>query len=132
MPLSIRTRCVPVRPAAPLPRRGMAGWAIGTVAFFAAVGGLPKSWTSAAGDLIPVLLAVFVAAVVPAAAGRNLQRWLTAPYVLGCLAAVTLDVAAFPHGSVPALLVGVLPASGGLLSWSRPRTGRSGPEGETR
>lgn len=130
MPVLARlARCVPVRPATPPSRLGMAGWAIGTVAFFGAVGGLPRDWTNAAGMLLPALVAVGLA--VPAAGRRTLERWLTAPYVLLGTVAIVLDAALFSHGSLPALLVGALPAGGGLLSWSRPRSDRPGAEGET-
>jgi hypothetical protein len=129
MALSALARCMPIRPATPLPRRGLAGWAIGTVAFFAAVAVLPKAWAGTASVVLPVVVAV---AVTAPGHGRRVERWLTAPYVLLGLVAMVLDVVLFPHGSVPALLAGLVPAGGGLLSWSRPRTGRPGSEGGTR
>ncbi|BCJ26065.1 hypothetical protein AB0I55_08570 [Actinocatenispora sera] len=119
MPFSVTGRCAPVRPTTPLPRRGMAVWAIATVAFFAAVGGLPRSWTGVAGGLGSLLVTAVILGAVTAVARRNLDRWLTAPYVLAVLAAVVGDVALFRHGSVPAVLVGLLPAAAGLWSWSR-------------
>jgi hypothetical protein len=126
MPLSVTGRCAPVRPTTPLPRSGMAVWATATVAFFAAVGGLPRSWTGVAGGLGSLLVTAVILGTVTAVAGRDLDRWLTAPYVLTVLAAIALDVTLLRHGSVPAVLVGLLPAAGGLWSWSRPRAGRGG------
>ena len=111
-------RCLPLRASARLSRPAMAGCAVGTVAFFAAVGGPPNELTHTVSTLLPMLIAVIVA-VRPAR--RSVEPWLTVPYVVLGLAAVAIDALLLTRGTPTAMLVGVLPAAGGLVSWWWPR-----------
>lgn len=116
---------------APLPRTGIVCAAAATALFFAAVGGLPRETLRASGvptavAMLSTLVAVVVAGRPPAR--RVTEALVTAPYALALVAAIGLDMFVLRQGSLPATLVGVLPAAAGVLSW--PRTGRrSGPGG---
>jgi hypothetical protein len=94
------------------------------VLFFAAVGGLPRDPLRAYG--IPVLVALLSALAVVLVAGRPSARrvaaaLVTTPYALLLVAAIGLDAFLLRQGGVPATLVGLLPAAGGMASWPRRR-----------
>lgn len=85
---------------------------VGTIAFFAAVGGLPRELlasddvTFVVVMIAPIVVATTIGARYDCVRINAIARW----YVLGLALAVAADVFAFRHGSVPALVVGVLPA----------------------
>lgn len=81
---------------------------LGTIGWFAIAGGLPRTWL--APDDLTGILVIIVPVLIATSVRRRVSCVRAAWYVVGLAVAVTADVLVFRHGSVPAMLVGVVPA----------------------
>lgn len=81
---------------------------LGTIAWFAVVGGVPRTWLppDEVAGIVVIIVPVFIATFVRSKVSCARAAW----YVLGLAAAMAADVLVFRHGSVPAMLVGIVPA----------------------
>ena len=119
--MSTNTPGIRARTATEPPSRryvlGVSAWGLATAAYLGLAGGLPRHLLVGTGILSTVLVSLPVLAVFAIALridhneqGR-FERRVAPAYLAGLVGAVALDTIALGHGSLPAILVGLLPAA---------------------